>query len=66
MKDDADNETEGFIRLSQIVPGLIPVSQSTIWRWVRQRKFPAPLKLTRGVTAWRRADVKSWLTRGDL
>lgn len=61
MDDDELFEGSRFIRLAQLVPGVLPVSPSTIWRWVRQKNFPAPVKLAAGVTAWRWSDVKAWL-----
>jgi prophage regulatory protein len=32
--------------------GLLPVSKNTIWRWVREGKFPAPIKLGIRTTVW--------------
>ncbi len=59
----------GFVRLSQIArnpkkpetPAPIPVSPVTIWRWVAAGTFPAPIKLSGNVTAWRAEDVRAWL-----
>jgi prophage regulatory protein len=51
----------GFIRMRDI-RARIPVAKSTIWAWVRQGKFPAPVKLSPKVTAWRAADVDLWET----
>lgn len=44
--------------LSQIVPFSIP----TIWRKSRDGTFPAPVKLSAGVTAWNIGRVREWLT----
>lgn len=59
----------GFVRLSQIArnpkkpeaPAPIPVSPVTIWRWVAAGKFPAPVKLSGNVTAWKAEQVRAWL-----
>jgi prophage regulatory protein len=32
--------------------GILPVSPATVWRWVRESKFPAPFKLGASVTVW--------------
>lgn len=40
---------------------LIPVSPATIWRWVRAGRFPKPVKLGPGVTAWRGADLIAFI-----
>jgi len=36
------------------------VSRATIWRWVNERQFPAPLKLSPQITRWRWNDVRIW------
>lgn len=56
-----------LLREAQLVkkPGndapIIPVSPSTLWRWVRTGQFPAPLKIGPNITAWRVADVRAWM-----
>ncbi|WP_180977576.1 helix-turn-helix transcriptional regulator [Janthinobacterium sp. ROICE36] len=42
--------------------GKLPVSPATVWRWVREGKFPAPHKISAGVTVWNESDVDAWLT----
>ena len=55
LPDDAS------IRLSLLVMwGLIPFSRSTLWRRVRARKFPQPLR-SASVTFWRVRDIRTWL-----
>lgn len=54
------------IRLAQLAstkssPGLLPVSQATIWRWVREKKFPAPFKLGAATTVWDAAAVERFI-----
>lgn len=51
----------GFIREHQLVPHLIPVSSATLRRMVRAGGFPAPVKLSDRVTAWRVEDVREWM-----
>lgn len=36
------------------------VSVPTIWRWVSQGRFPAPIKLGENTTRWRLADLLEW------
>ncbi|MEX0603838.1 MAG: helix-turn-helix domain-containing protein [Marinobacter sp.] len=36
------------------------VSRQTVWRWVREGKFPAPLKLGPNCTRWKLSDVEAW------
>lgn len=51
---------DGYSRLSQILP-FLPIAKSTIESWVKQGKFPAPIKLSPTVTAWRNQDIHAWL-----
>jgi predicted DNA-binding transcriptional regulator AlpA len=50
-----------FIRQRQLISGgFIAFSHATLWRKVRDGSFPAPVKLSAGVTAWRERDVMEW------
>ena len=41
---------------------LVPLSRSTIWRKIRNRSFPAPIKISEGRVAWLERDVEAWIT----
>jgi prophage regulatory protein len=43
-------------------PGLLPVSPATLWRWVKDGKFPKPFKIGVNTTVWDKAEVDAWLT----
>lgn len=67
LKVNALLET-GFLRQTQIlgdprrgVQGLIPVSATTWWTWVREGKAPQPLKLGPGLTVWRVEDIRAFI-----
>lgn len=49
-----------FMREKQVLAEVVPVSDATLWRWVTEKKFPAPVKLSPGVTAWRVSDLRAW------
>jgi len=42
-------------------PGVLPFSASTLWRRVRAGTFPAPVKLSARITAWKAEDIRQWL-----
>lgn len=44
--------------------GLLPVSQKTVWVWVREGKFPNPFKMN-GRTVWRLSDVEAWIAEQE-
>lgn len=51
-----------FIRINQLIQKL-PISKASIWRKVKQGTFPAPVKLSVGITAWRTTDIENWLSQ---
>ncbi len=51
----------GFIRQAQLVPTIVPFSNATLWRKVKDGSFPAPVKLSPRVTAWEVGKVREWI-----
>ncbi len=52
--------TTGFVRIKQIT-AVIPVSRTSIWRWIKAGKFPKPIKLGENTTVFRVEDVRAWI-----
>lgn len=50
----------GFVRQKQLL-ALIPFSRTTLWRKVRDKEFPAPERLSAGITAWKVELVRKWI-----
>lgn len=48
------------LRVSTLAPRL-GMSKNTIWRMVREGKFPKPIKLSEKITVWKAEDVLNWL-----
>lgn len=40
---------------------VVPYSATTIWRLCRDGKFPQPIKVSSGITAWRVRDIREYL-----
>jgi predicted DNA-binding transcriptional regulator AlpA len=40
---------------------VVPLSRSTVWRRVRDGRFPAPLQISPGRVAWREDDIRAWM-----
>lgn len=55
----------GFVRQTQVLM-VVPVSKSTLWRRVRAKTFPAPLKLSPGVTVWRVEQLREWISAHEV
>lgn len=56
----------GYVREKQLLgrpgrPGPLPFSHATLWRLVRERQFPAPVKLSVGITAFCVEEVRAWM-----
>jgi predicted DNA-binding transcriptional regulator AlpA len=39
----------------------LPFSATTIWRKCRTGEFPAPIKMSSGITAWKVGDIRKYL-----
>lgn len=57
----------GYLRLSQIIgntrskppiPAVFPVCSSTWWAGIKKGIYPAPVKLSANVTAWKVEDIR--------
>ena len=51
---------DGVSRINQLLP-FLPISKSTVWAWVKQGRFPEPIKFSPTVTVWRNKDIHQWL-----
>lgn len=59
----ADLPDEAFIRLRQMLAlQVVPYSAASIWRLCRNNRFPRPIKLSAGVTAWRVGTLRKFLS----
>ncbi|MGL4856092.1 helix-turn-helix transcriptional regulator [Plesiomonas sp.] len=50
----------GYMRPKQVMQHF-QISESTLWNWVKQGKFPRPDKLGDGVTRFDVCAIRSWL-----
>ena len=61
--------SSGYVREADLVqspkrpahPAPLPFSAPTLWRKVKAGNFPAPVKLSKRVTAWNVGVVRAWL-----
>ena len=57
-----DLPDEALIRLRQMIAlQVVPFSASSVWRLCRKNRFPRPIKLSAGVTAWRVGAIRKFL-----
>jgi prophage regulatory protein len=53
----------GYVRLPDVLK-VFPVSKSTWWAGVKSGRYPAGVKLSARVTAWRVENILSLIERG--
>ncbi|MSR14189.1 MAG: AlpA family phage regulatory protein [Gammaproteobacteria bacterium] len=53
---------EAFFRAGDLEDlNLLPFSRATMWRRIAEGTFPAPIKVSDNVSAWRWGDLRRWL-----
>lgn len=57
---ELNNVSQITIRINDVVK-MTSVSKSTIWKWVKEGKFPQPSKYAATITVWRYDEVLSWI-----
>lgn len=50
----------GFIRTRHLLP-ILDVSRVTLWRWIKDGIFPAPITLGERIKVFKVEDVRAWL-----
>lgn len=59
-KVTAEFPGEAFLRLPDVI-ALTGIKSSTIYDLIKDKKFPAPEKITLRASGWRMRDIASWL-----
>jgi prophage regulatory protein len=54
------NKTDRVVRWPE-VKQQTGLSRTTVWRKIRDKEFPAPVKLTDHAIGWRQSDIDAWL-----
>lgn len=52
---------DGLIRYQELKENVVTVSRSTLWKWMRQGKFPPSVNVGGHYVAWRAKDIREWL-----
>ncbi|SWO60023.1 MULTISPECIES: helix-turn-helix transcriptional regulator [Klebsiella] len=50
----------GYMRPAQVMRHF-QISESTLWKWVKNGKFPKPDRLSDGVTRFDVAELREWV-----
>lgn len=54
-------EDSRLVRKPEIAQ-LLGIQRTTLWRWIKNGKFPQPAMIQSGRSYWRFADIHQWLT----
>lgn len=49
-----------FLRIKDVMKKT-GIAKSTIWLWVKEDKFPKPIKLSPRVTVWNEEKIELWM-----
>lgn len=53
----------GYLRLSQIIPQIIPISKSSWYQGVKEGRYPAPVRLSARCAGYRAEDIRALIAR---
>lgn len=56
---------QGMSRAKDILP-LLPFGRTTLHEWSRDGRFPASIRLSPTIVAWKNSEVLEWLERQSL
>ena len=56
---------EKYLRINEVVE-MLSVGKSTVWAWVKESKFPRPIKLSEYVTVWKLSDIEEWVQKKEI
>lgn len=62
--NDSNIKEMTFLRKASLLKSF-KISNSTLWRWVKSGKFPAPIKMSNRISVWRFDEVMIWLESKD-
>ena len=51
-----------FLRIKDVMKKT-GIAKSTIWKWVKEDRFPKPIKLSTRVIVWDEYIVNEWMNR---
>jgi prophage regulatory protein len=58
-------EFESPLIVRQELEKAFKVSPATIYRWIKEGNFPAPIRLGANMVRWDRKSVEAWMTERE-
>lgn len=53
-----------YIRIKELI-SLLGISRGTIYRLLKENKFPRQIKLTEHTSVWRLSEINNWVTERE-
>lgn len=60
QSDQAVSQEAEYLRQRKLLT-MVPFSRTTLWRRIKDRTFPQPFKISKGITVWRAEDIRTWI-----
>jgi len=48
------------------VESLFKISPATIYRWIKEGKFPTPVRLGANIVRWKASDIEAWMMQKEV
>lgn len=53
-------DDDSYIRKHQLLSEVTPISSVTLWRMIKNGKFPKPIHISKQLVLWRVGDIRMW------
>lgn len=53
-----------LLRITQIIPDILPISKSNFYAGIKEGKFPPPVKLGPRTSTWRESEIRQIVENG--
>lgn len=63
------DELNGDYRIQNAKPaskGYLNISKATLFRWIKEGKFPEPTRLSSKMVVWSKLEIDEWLEKNNL
>ena len=69
LKVSFQDELNGNFRVQNAKPaskGYLNISKATLFRWIKEGKFPKPTRLSPKLVVWSKFEIDEWLEKNNL
>ena len=59
-------ESDSPYKTRHEIEKLLKISRTTIYRWLKEGKFPAPIHLGANMVRWKTSDIEIWMMQKEV